>query len=97
MSNSTEDEKTTVAPEEPEEGVDASQDIVAEEDLDSEGEDHVADETRYFLMSRPIKPRQRDMPDKSNRGPLHLFLDIGGELPKAGARPGMEILRGNPE
>ena len=36
MSNSTEDEKTTVAPEEPEEGVDASQDIVAEEDLDSE-------------------------------------------------------------
>ena len=67
------------------------------EDLDSEGEDHVADETRYFLMSRPIKPRQRDMPDKSNRGPLHLFLDIGGELPKAGARPGMEILRGNPE
>lgn len=29
MSNSTEDEKTTVAPEEPEEGVDASQDIVA--------------------------------------------------------------------
>lgn len=26
------------------------------EDLDTEGEDHIADETRYFLMSRPIKP-----------------------------------------
>ena len=26
------------------------------EDLDTKGEDHVADEARYFLMSRPIKP-----------------------------------------
>ena len=27
------------------------------EDLDSRGEDHIADETRYFCMSRPITPR----------------------------------------
>lgn len=26
------------------------------EDLDSDGEDHVADETRYFCMMRPVKP-----------------------------------------
>ena len=27
------------------------------EDIDSAGEDHIYDETRYFLMSRPIAPR----------------------------------------
>lgn len=27
------------------------------EDLDTDGEDHVADETRYFCMSRPITPK----------------------------------------
>ena len=27
------------------------------EDLDTTGEDHIADETRYLCMSRPIKPR----------------------------------------
>lgn len=27
------------------------------EDIDTEGEDHIYDETRYFLMSRPIAPR----------------------------------------
>ena len=26
------------------------------EDLDTEGEDHVADEVRYMCMARPIKP-----------------------------------------
>ena len=26
------------------------------EDLDTSMEDHVADETRYFCMSRPVKP-----------------------------------------
>lgn len=28
------------------------------EDIDTEGEDHIYDETRYFLMSRPIAPRK---------------------------------------
>ena len=26
------------------------------EDIDTAGEDHIYDETRYFLMSRPIAP-----------------------------------------
>ena len=46
------------------------------EDLDTTGEDHVADEVRYFCMSRPIKPRQAAIPSTFNKGPLHLFLDI---------------------
>ena len=46
------------------------------EDLDTEGEDHVADETRYFLMSRPIKPKETGKRNTFNQGPLHLFLDI---------------------
>ena len=29
------------------------------EDIDTAGEDHIYDETRYFLMSRPIAPRRR--------------------------------------
>lgn len=29
------------------------------EDIDTAGEDHVYDETRYFLMCRPIAPRAR--------------------------------------
>ena len=29
------------------------------EDIDTAGEDHIYDETRYFLMSRPIAPRPR--------------------------------------
>mgnify|MGYP003296301224 CR=1 FL=1 len=32
------------------------------EDLDTEGEDHAADEIRYLCMSRPIPPRGRQMP-----------------------------------
>lgn len=49
------------------------------EDLDTTGEDHVADEVRYFLMSRPIKPRQAAVPSTFNKGPLHLFLDVQEE------------------
>ncbi len=33
------------------------------EDVDTAGEDHVYDETRYFLMERPVSPR----PDKKKR------------------------------
>ena len=29
------------------------------EDLDTDGEDHIADEWRYYCMSRPIKPRDQ--------------------------------------
>jgi hypothetical protein len=32
------------------------------EDLDTEGEDHIADEWRYMCMSRPIRPTLREEP-----------------------------------
>ena len=65
------------------------------EDLDTDGEDHVADEVRYFLMSRPIKPRQTPKPSEFFMNPLHLYLDIGeGELEPARVRPRMEIIDG---
>lgn len=63
------------------------------EDLDTEGEDHVADETRYFCMSRPIKPRQAAIPDEYANNPLNLFLDIPKEnLGKRAYKPRMEII-----
>ena len=34
------------------------------EDIDTAGEDHIYDETRYFLMSRPIAPRPRTPSDE---------------------------------
>ncbi len=49
------------------------------EDLDTDGEDHVADEVRYFLMSRPISPRVAQAPDEYAENPLNLFLDIPKE------------------
>lgn len=49
------------------------------EDLDTSAEDHVADEVRYFLMSRPIKPRMAKKPDKYNETPMSMFLDIPKE------------------
>lgn len=63
------------------------------EDLDTSLEDHVADETRYFCMSRPIKPRQAAIPDKYATNPLNLFLDIPKEdLVKKAYKPRMEII-----
>ena len=49
------------------------------EDLDTDGEDHIADEMRYFLMSRPIAPRIKAQPDEYNKSPLKMFLDIPKE------------------
>ena len=66
------------------------------EDLDTDGEDHVADEVRYFCMSRPIKPRLPVRPDEFERNPMHLFLDIRREDITAAQRmPRMEILDGD--
>jgi hypothetical protein len=63
------------------------------EDLDTDGEDHVADEARYFLMSRPIKPRQRAMPDDYKDNPLNIFLDVKKEdLTTRSARQRMQII-----
>lgn len=46
------------------------------EDLDTEGEDHIADETRYFLMSRPIKPRLNAKALRPANSPLTMLFDI---------------------
>ena len=63
------------------------------EDLDTDGEDHVADEARYFLMSRPIKPRARATPDEFHKNPLHIFLDVKKEdLKTAMPRQRMQII-----
>lgn len=63
------------------------------EDLDTEGEDHIADETRYFCMSRPIKPRQAPVPDEYATNPLNVYLDIPKEnLTKRSVRPRMTII-----
>ncbi len=61
------------------------------EDLDSDGEDHVADEVRYMCMSRPIKPRAAVTPDKYRETPMAMFLDIPKENIKAAPmRPRLE-------
>lgn len=65
------------------------------EDLDTDGEDHVADEVRYFLMSRPIQPRMMPAPDEFNNNPMHIFLDIKREDITAAAKmPRLEIIDG---
>ena len=66
------------------------------EDLDTDGEDHVADEVRYFCMSRPIKPRVAVQPDKYNETPMAMFLDIPKEnIMTVSRRPRMEIIDGD--
>jgi hypothetical protein len=63
------------------------------EDLDTEGEDHIADEWRYMLMSRPIKPRVAMKPDEFYKNPLNMYLGIEkGDLMTRTARPRMEII-----
>lgn len=65
------------------------------EDIDTDGEDHIADETRYVCMSRPIKPRVRKDPDEYELTPQSMFLDIPKEdiiaKPK---RQRMEVIDG---
>jgi hypothetical protein len=65
------------------------------EDLDTDGEDHVADEVRYFCMSRPIAPRMASKPDDYINNPLNVYLDIPKEnLASAYRQPRMEIIGG---
>ena len=64
------------------------------EDLDTDGEDHVADEVRYFCMARPIKPRVAEKPDEYCSSPLCTVFDIPKEdLPSAAYIPKIEIRR----
>lgn len=46
------------------------------EDLDTDGEDHLADTFRYFAQSRPIKPRMAAKPDPYYETPQSMYLDI---------------------
>jgi hypothetical protein len=63
------------------------------EDLDTDGEDHCADEVRYFLMSRPISPRVARKPDDFDKNPLNVFLDISkDDIRETRNRPRMEII-----
>jgi hypothetical protein len=63
------------------------------EDLDTDGEDHIADSWRYMLMSRPIKPRIPIAPDRFHESPLNMYLDINkADLTTRTARPRMEII-----
>jgi hypothetical protein len=65
------------------------------EDLDTDGEDHIADAWRYMLMSRPISPRVARKPDDFENNPLHVFLDVSNEdIREARNRPKMEIISG---
>ena len=62
------------------------------EDLDTDGEDHVADEVRYFCMSRPIKPVHAKIADTYQSTPMAMFLDIKKEdIRAASKRPRLEI------
>lgn len=45
------------------------------EDLDTTLEDHVADEVRYFCMSRPIKPRMKTVTKPIADDPLNMIAD----------------------
>ena len=63
------------------------------EELATEGEDHSADMWRYFLQSRPIKPRIAVKPDDYYKNPLNLFLDVDKkDLTTRTARPRIEII-----
>ena len=63
------------------------------EDIDTTGEDHVADECRYYLMTRPIAPPTKKARDIYEDSPLKVFLDIDKEdLRTTTRRPRMEVI-----
>lgn len=49
------------------------------EDIDTEGEDHIADEFRYVCMSRPISPRMAAEDDRYTETPQYMYLDVRKE------------------
>lgn len=62
------------------------------EDLNTDGEDHVADEVRYFCMARPIKPARPQLPPPTGQTPMSLLLDVKPEDIRAVRQPRMEIV-----
>ena len=65
------------------------------EDLDTDGEDHIADETRYFCMARPISPTKAVPEDPFLQNPVHTILDVDkADLAPPPTRGGrMEVIR----
>lgn len=49
------------------------------EDIDTDGEDHIADSIRYLCMARPIKPRIAQQTNKYDQLPQSMYLDIPKE------------------
>lgn len=49
------------------------------EDLDTEGEDHIADAIRYLCMERKIEPRADVPADAYKKTPMAMYLDIPKE------------------
>lgn len=64
------------------------------EDLDTDGEDHVADEVRYFCMARPMKPAAVRTADGFGRSALAQFLDVKREDVQGRRLARMEIVGG---
>lgn len=54
-------------------------DTAKPEDVDSEGEDHAADEVRYACMSRPLAPRPVTQPKRDERLSLNNLLRLDDE------------------
>lgn len=71
-------------------------DDVKVEDLDTSGEDHIADETRYMCMARPIKPRVKPQDDGYYQNPMYTALDIPREdlLPAPTETMRVEVIDG---
>lgn len=65
------------------------------EELDTTKEDHCCDSWRYFLMTRPIKPRKAPKPDEFINSPLHTIFDLErDDLIRRTPIPKMEIIDG---
>lgn len=63
------------------------------EDLDTSQEDHVADEWRYFCMSRPIKPRANIPATNDINSPIYQALEIKTEeLGKRAVKPTVKVI-----
>lgn len=63
------------------------------EDLDTDGEDHIADECRYMMMSRPLRPATLPEADEWKISPLYTALNIKREdLPRRTRRKTFEII-----
>lgn len=61
------------------------------EDLDTDGEDHIADETRYMCMQRPIKPNKPKEKDPYYESSLWQALEVPKENLADYDEPNMDI------